>query len=107
MASRSCRQRRGKIASVADDGDWRLMGQEDFLTGRELRWQDWQPYRPGWDHDHCEFCQREFAAPASDHADLTAGFVTADDDYHWICEDCFRDFHERFRWTRSTGENAH
>jgi hypothetical protein len=88
---------------VAGDGDWRLLGQEDFLTGRQLRWLDWRPYREGWEHDHCSFCQREFAVPGSDHADFSAGYVTADDNYYWICADCFRDFSERFAWTLATG----
>jgi hypothetical protein len=25
--------------------------------------------------------------------------VTADDDYHWICEQCFADLREKFNWT--------
>ena len=25
--------------------------------------------------------------------------VTADDDYHWVCEQCFADFRDRFNWT--------
>lgn len=27
------------------------------------------------------------------------GYVTADDAYHWLCEQCFADFREKFNWT--------
>ena len=30
--------------------------------------------------------------------DFTAGYVTADDEYTWICQPCFQDFKEPFRW---------
>jgi hypothetical protein len=77
------------------DGDWRLTGQHSWLAGRDLRWRDWTPYRPGWDHDHCVFCHAEFAT--TDHADFTAGYVTTDD-YTWICKPCYEDFQAQFRW---------
>jgi predicted Fe-S protein YdhL (DUF1289 family) len=28
---------------------------------------------------------------------LHVGYATLDE-YHWICEDCFRDFREDFEW---------
>ena len=79
--------------------DWRLQGQEDFLQGRRLRRSRWWPYRPGWDHDHCEFCWADFGAAKSDHIEFDGGYVTAEDNYHWICTPCFEDFHEQFEWT--------
>ena len=84
---------------MTDDSDWRLMGQESWLSGRPLRWAEWFSYRPGWDHDHCAFCSSEIAATKSDHVDFTAGYVTADDNYTWVCEPCFADFRDRFGWT--------
>ena len=81
------------------EGDWRLMGQEDWLSNRPVRWAEWTPYREGWDHDHCAFCSAEFAAEVNDHVDYSAGYVTADDSYTWICRPCFEDFRERFGWT--------
>ena len=77
--------------------DWRLMGQQTWLAGRDLQWHQWSPYRPGWDHDHCAFCHVEIAATA-DHPAFTAGYVTADDRYTWICPPCYDDFHEQFQW---------
>jgi hypothetical protein len=32
---------------------------------------------------------------------LHEGYATQDD-YHWICERCFEDFREQFRWTLAT-----
>ena len=85
--------------AVVTDDDWRLMGQEKWLTGRELRWASWTPESPDNDHDHCEFCQGEFAAAKTEHVDFTAGYVTTDDHDHWICEQCFANFQGRFGWT--------
>jgi hypothetical protein len=78
--------------------DWRLQGQERYLRGRKLRWTLWSPYRPGSDHDHCEFCWSEFGSAVSDHVEFNEGYVTSDDNYHWICPNCFKDFREGFEW---------
>jgi hypothetical protein len=82
-----------------DDSDWRLMGQEHWLAHRRLRWADWTPHQPGWGHDHCAFCFVEFSAMTSNENVLTAGYVTADDNYAWICPTCFEDFRQQFDWT--------
>jgi hypothetical protein len=74
--------------------DWRLQGQERFLKGACLIRKQYVKYRPGWDHDHCEFCWRKLS---ENPEDLNSGYATPDD-YHWICEDCFRDFREKFEW---------
>jgi hypothetical protein len=80
--------------------DWRLLGQDCYLQGRHLTLRTWWPYRDGWDHDHCEFCQRPISVPpAADDPDaVVRGYVT-DDDYHWVCEQCFADFREMFGWS--------
>jgi hypothetical protein len=62
--------------------------EQNWLAGRDLRWSQWTSPRPGWDHDHCAFCQADFAAVKTDHVDFTAGYVTADDNYTWICACC-------------------
>jgi hypothetical protein len=71
------------------------MGQERYLAGRTFRLRTWSPYREGWDHDHCAFCQRHISVPAAldDVEAVESGYVT-DDGYHWICEQCFADFQE-------------
>jgi hypothetical protein len=81
----------------ADDSDWRLQGQERYLHGVTLRRKRYSPPRPGWDHDHCEFCSVKFMA--TDHPGVVReGYATLDD-YRWICERCFADFRARFGWT--------
>lgn len=74
--------------------DWRLLGQEHFLTGAKLVRSKYLPPSTRWDHDHCEFCGKKFSLSS---ADLHEGYVTLDDK-HWICEQCFHDFQGRFGW---------
>ena len=80
------------------DGDWRLTGQEAYLTGVALCWRTYRPYREGWDHDHCEFCFATFAEANLIPDALHEGYSTVDE-YRWICERCFGDFRHRFEWT--------
>jgi hypothetical protein len=87
---------------MAEAYDWRLTGQERFLAGVALRWTDWCRPRPGWDHDHCAFRWATFAEEPLPGA-LHAGYPTAG---HWVCPQCFADFHERFRW-QVVGELRH
>ena len=81
---------------MADD-DWRLQAQDRCLQGAHLRWETWWPYVGGWDHDHCEFCWVHFCDHVfeDDPNSKLEGFVT-DDNYHWICRECFEDFRGRF-----------
>jgi hypothetical protein len=75
--------------------DWRLNGQERFLQGVVLFFGVYRPYKPEWDHDHCEFCSAKFSL--SEAGALKEGFSTADG-YRWICQSCFADFNEQFQW---------
>jgi hypothetical protein len=62
-----------------DDNDWRLQGQERYLTGAALGRRRWQPMRPGWDHDHCEFCWTKFGAaevPNAVHESWSTGWIS-------------------------------
>ena len=74
--------------------DWRRMGQERVLHGVTLVRRAYQPSRPSWDHDHCEFCHAKFSMADVDHKN---GFATADG-YRWVCVECFADFREEFAW---------
>ena len=82
--------------------DWRLQGQERFLSGVELTWKPYRPCRDDWEHDHCEFCGAKFSEKAED---LNEGYVTRDG-YHWVCADCYEDFKERFQWTIVNDDNV-
>lgn len=74
--------------------DRRLLPSHERLHGLTLVYQPWNATDPHNDHDHCEFCWAKFAAY---NGCLRAGYAT-EDCYRWICEDCFRDFKERFKW---------
>lgn len=85
------------------------MGQEESLTrGTKLIRKIYEAPRPGWDHDHCSFCQVKFVVPntassMSDEDVRTEGFTTTSEfvrgaDYEWICDDCCADFAEEFGW---------
>ena len=74
--------------------DWRRQGQERYLAGARLIAQTYRPYRPDWEHDHCEFCGAKLSLA---EGDLKSGYST-EDSYHWVCAQCFLDFKEEFRW---------
>ncbi len=82
---------------MVDDSDWRLQGQESYLQGAALRRRPYSPSRPGWDHDHCEFCSVKFM-DANLPDVVREGYVTSDG-YRWICDTCFEDFRARFGWS--------
>jgi hypothetical protein len=75
--------------------DWRLQGQEQYLTGVLLVKKRYRKRSESWDHDHCKFCWRKFSERPGD---LNEGYAT-EDEYYWICENCYGDFREQFRWT--------
>jgi hypothetical protein len=80
------------------ESDWRLQGQEAYLTGVQLTWRPYRPSRtnPNWEHDHCEFCWAKFMMDDAPDV-LKAGYCTLDE-YRWICKGCFDDFRVRFQW---------
>ena len=77
--------------------DWRRQGQERYLEGVELSWKRYTKYREEWDHDHCEFCGAKFME-SGDQDIQKEGYAT-EDNYRWICKQCFDDFREEFNWT--------
>jgi hypothetical protein len=85
------------------ENDWRLHGQERYLTGVTLSRRRWRESRPGWDHDHCQFCNAKFAA-FEGQGILLQGWTTPDE-YHWVCDACFADFRDRFAWRVIEQEN--
>ena len=83
----------------ATDDDWRLQGQQRYLMGALLHWERWSRPRPGWDHDHCEFCWAKFLEEdLPEFPDILHAGYTTEDLYRWICEQCFEDFKDRFQW---------
>lgn len=84
--------------SVKDD--WRLTNQDKYLRGVTLRWMRYRKPREDWDHDHCSFCRGKFM-----EEDFPGAFhegYTTEDNYHWVCKQCFEDFKEMFQWKLGT-----
>ena len=77
-----------------NSSDWRLRGQDAYLSGKTLYYREWDELREGCDHDHCEFCWDKFSKLPDT---LHKGYVTEDGRY-WICDDCYNCFKETFGW---------
>lgn len=77
--------------------DWRLFGKGDYFKDMVLHWDKWVKPKPTWDHDHCEFCNDMFAEESLIPEVLHEGY-TNENNYHWICKQCFADFKDRFNW---------
>ena len=76
--------------NMSNDDDWRLAGQEKYLTGVTLLLRKYEPPSAEWDHDHCDFCWTKFCQHY-EPGTLQRGYSTIDSK-HWICMNCFRDF---------------
>ena len=90
---------------MVEDDDWRLMGQERYLTAAVLHRAKWAKTRESWHHDHCDFCAKKIWDGAAGEDEVDVGFTTADD-RHWICDECFADFRERFESTVAEHSDA-
>ena len=80
--------------------DPRLNNQERYLKRATLHCRPYFIWQPDWTHDHCEFCWAAFVVagdPGASNDPLTEGWTT-EDEYHWVCDRCFEDFHQRFEW---------
>ena len=74
--------------------DWREQGQNRYLSGLRFRKKRYAKFSETWEHDHCEFCGVKFCEPQESANCLLEGYAT-EDNYRWICVDCFQDFKER------------
>ena len=77
--------------------DWRLQGQENYLTGAILGFKQYSQRKTKTDHDHCEFCWAKFSDTIPET--LKAGYATSED-YRWICTTCFEDFKVSFQFKK-------
>ena len=112
--SRSSTASPDTIFAVANpEDDWRLTGQERYLSEAELTRKPYKAPSATWEHDHCEFCWSKFmdaevspehrAYMASHPEVLGEGYATTAGhpdgaDAHWVCSACFDDFSDRFGW---------
>ncbi len=74
--------------------DWRRQGQE-YLSGARWVFRAYRPYRSDWEHDHCVLCSAKLSC---DEVDLNEGYAT-EDEYHWVCAECFADFRDELGWS--------
>ena len=81
---------------MPEEDDWRLQGQEDYLHGVTLTWKEYKARSETWEHEHCEFCWRKFMEV--DDPEIHRWGYTTEDDYFWICADCYTDFKDMFEW---------
>lgn len=80
---------------MLENNDWRLLNQKEFLMNAKLIKTNYVKKSEKCDHDHCAFCWDKFSENGED---LTQGYCSADRKY-WICEECFNDFKEMFKFT--------
>ncbi|MDP4119237.1 MAG: hypothetical protein Q8873_08665 [Bacillota bacterium] len=71
--------------------DWRLTNQMNYLQKKTLLNMRFEPFKKGWEHEHCEFCSKRIDSKTIDA-------YTTEDRYYWICKECFDDFKEMFEW---------
>ena len=75
--------------------DWRIMGQEGYLTDKLLQHRKFDRKLCVLDFDQCNFCYEIF--DRNPEAPLTAYYEPIGK--YWICEECYNDFKEHFNWT--------
>lgn len=80
---------------MVDKDDWRLCGQEEELMDARLVKKEYRMPSETWDHDHCVFCWDKFSEREED---LHEGYCVVGRN-RWICQQCFCDFKDMFRWT--------
>lgn len=73
--------------------DWRLTNQMSYLYRKTFKKSVFKS-TPTHDHEHCEFCFDKFG---EGEGFLKSGYCTQDG-YHWVCNECFSDFQEKFEW---------
>lgn len=71
--------------------DWRITNQEDYLMNAVFVKTKFSE-KEKREHEHCSFCWEKF-----NKTDLNEGFCSIDGKY-WVCETCFYDFKERFKF---------
>ena len=74
--------------------DWRLQGQEEILSNKNLTYKKYCKISESNDHEHCAFCWKKFSEY---EGEMHYGYTTLDNKY-WICENCYNDFCSSFNW---------
>jgi hypothetical protein len=87
---------------MVDESDWRWSNGGEYLVGLTFYQRRWTMTRPEWDHDHCELCFAKFMAEDAVDAEILHDGYATEDQYRWLCEQCFADFRDHFRWSIGT-----
>jgi hypothetical protein len=74
--------------------DWRLTHQENYLKGVMLIRRQWRRLNLAGTMTIAPFAGPEFGPSPGD---IHEGWTTLTES-HWICDRCFADFREQFRW---------
>lgn len=76
--------------------DWRIMGQPGYLYEKKIYFKYFVPYQDVEqpDHAHCEFCSDYFSQEGNY---LKSGYYEPSSK-SWICEKCYNDFKDIFKW---------
>ena len=74
--------------------DWRLTGQDAYMKDAVLKRVDCDDLKNKSDiwHEHCEFCMSKITNKT------TVGCYSTEDEYRWVCHECYHDFHNLFNW---------
>jgi len=75
--------------------DWRIDNAK-WTRGAVFKFKKYTRPSEEWDHDHCEACWATFMESGSPDV-LTEGYAT-EDDYRWVCPQCFSDLKEEMGW---------
>jgi hypothetical protein len=62
-----------------------------YLVEEKLLHIHYKAYDETWDHDHCAFCSYLIE-------DKSQLFYCTEDEYYWVCEECFNEFKDMFKW---------
>lgn len=82
---------------MIDKDDWRLRGQEEYLMHKTFAFETYSETQNS-KHEHCEFCWHKFMENCEGVEDCSeAGYCTLDHKY-WVCEECYEDFKNNFKW---------
>lgn len=80
---------------MVEKNDWRLTGQEKYLSEKKLYLRVWKSKYAHSDHNHCIFCCNMF----SEFPETLHEGYTTDDNRYWICPKCYDDFKDMFKWS--------
>ncbi len=78
--------------------DWRVDNAK-WTRGAVLQFKKYTRHSEKWEHDHCEGCWAKFMESSAPDV-LTEGYVT-EDNYRWICAECYRDLKDLMGWKLS------